>query len=199
MVTHLERQNPPRQRLFTIEEYERMIEAGVFHEDEHIELIRGAVVKMAALGLPHEACVRRLTQLFVQRVGEVAIVSVQNSVHLPTSNSQPEPDVALLKWREDFYETERPQPTDVLLLVEVAESSLRSDRVDKVPLYAEAGISEFWLIDLRHNSVEVYTNPEAGLYRNMQRVERGGTLTIHGKTEVIIEVDDILGKTLKKS
>ena len=182
-----------RRRLFTIEEYELMIQAGVFHEDEHIELIRGEIVKMAALGLPHEACVRRLTKLFERRAGDIAIVSVQNSVQLPNSTSQPEPDVVLLTWRDDFYETSRPMPGDVLLIVEVAESSLRYDRRVKMPLYAEAGIAEVWLVDLKSKVVEVHTSPAQGAYQQLRRAERGEMLFVPGKPDVSIQVDEIVG------
>src|SRR5688500_8960036 len=100
---------------WTIDEYEKMIEAGVFHEDQRLELIRGEIVEMAPIGLPHEASVRRLTVLLARIFGDTAIVSIQNSLRLP-DDTQPQPDVVVLRWRDDFYEGRRPLPQDVLLL-----------------------------------------------------------------------------------
>lgn len=192
MVLEVTRQVRPQRRLFTIDEYEQMIDAGVFDEDEHIELIKGEIVKMAAIGLRHEGCVRRLTKLLERRVGDIAIVSVQNSVRLPAA-SQPEPDVAVLAWDDEYYSERRATPHDVLLLIEVAESSLRYDRTVKVPLYAVAGISEVWVVDLKGSRIEIYSDPVGGQYERVKQVGRGETLQILAGSAATLTVDEVLG------
>jgi Uma2 family endonuclease len=183
-----------KRRLFTLEEYEHMIDAGVFNEDEHIELIRGEIVGMAPIGLPHEVCVARLTRLLGRVAGNEAFVWPQNNpVSLPGSNSRPEPDATLLKWRDDFYAGKRPEPEDVLLVVEVAETSMRYDRTVKAPLYAEAGIPEYWIVNLRDGVIEVYTDPADGAYKQTRKAKRGDTLPLPGGLEGALQVSDILG------
>ncbi len=177
---------------FSIDEYERMIEGGVFDKEDRLELIRGEIVEMAPIGLRHAACVARLTKLFERTVGDVAIVSVQNSIRLP-KKSQPQPDVALLRWRDDFYSGRRPTPGDVSLLVEVAESSLAADRGVKLPLYAEAGVPEVWIVDLSQDAVEVYSNPSGSAYQNVRRAAKGEALALPADLAGTVEVNDIVG------
>jgi Uma2 family endonuclease len=177
---------------FSIDEYERMIEGGVFDKEDRLELIRGEIVEMAPIGHRHATCVVRLTKLFERTVGEVAMVSVQNSIRLP-NKSQPQPDVALLRWRDDFYSGQRPTPSDVFLLVEVAESSLAADQSVKLPLYAEAGVQEMWIVNLGHNTVEVYSNPRGNAYQNVRRVAKGEALVLPAGLGGTVEVNDIVG------
>ncbi len=127
-------------RLFTIEEYHKMAQAGILTEDDRAELIEGEIVEMAPIGSRHAACVARLTAL-LSRVQDRAILWVQNPIRLG-EHSEPQPDVALLSLRPDFYAQAHPGPQDVLLLVEVAETSPGDDREVKLFLYARAAISE---------------------------------------------------------
>jgi Uma2 family endonuclease len=193
MAIQIEQEHQLKRHLFSINDYERMIEAGILGKDDRVELIKGDIVEMAALGEPHEACVRRLSKLLERRVGDVAMVSIQNSISIPTNNSQPQPDAALLRLRDDFYSTQRPTPDDVLLLIEVAESSLRRDRNDKVPIYAEACIPEVWVVDLKHSVIEVYSDPTVGEYQHVRRAGRGEVLRLPVGTDVSIAVDEVLG------
>lgn len=193
MAIQIEQERRLKRHLFSIDDYERMIEAGILGKDDRVELIKGDIIEMAALGEPHEACVRRLSKLLERRAGDVAMVSIQNSIRIPTNNSQPQPDVALLRLRDDFYSSRRPTPDDVLLLIEVAESSLRRDRKDKVPIYAEAGISEVWVVDLKHSVIEVYSDPIEGGYRHIRRAGRGETLRLPVRADVSIAVDEVPG------
>src|SRR4051794_33679462 len=124
--------------IITLEEFERMAEAGVFNEGARIELIRGEIVDMTPIGVRHEACVTRLTMLLSQRVGGKVVVWTQNSIRLP-DHSRPQPDVTLLRWRDDYYEAKPPTPEDVILVIEVAETSIDYDRKTKRPMYARAG------------------------------------------------------------
>jgi Uma2 family endonuclease len=182
---------PMPHKLFSIEEYEQMIEAGILHEDDRIELLRGEIVEMAPIGLRHSGCVARLEYLLHDIMGKKAIVWTQNPILLP-NDSMPEPDVALLRWRDDFYTQSRPTPEDVLLLVEVADTSLFPDRIAKVPIYAEAGIKHFWLVNLVENQIEVYSNPKGGKYSDTKKAKRGGSLRLPVDPGTILNVDDII-------
>src|ERR671938_948293 len=133
-------------RHFNITEYYRMAAAGVFTEDDRVELIEGEIVEMNPIGSRHAACVGRLTKLLERLAGDSAIVWVQNPVQV-SDYSEPMPDVALLKRRDDFYAQANPQRTDVLLINEVADSSVEYDRDIKMPLYAGANIPEVWLFN----------------------------------------------------
>lgn len=187
MTVELER------RLFTLEEYERMVEAGVFHEDERIELIRGQIAEMAPIGFRHEMCVARLNKLLSTLAGDMVLVWPQNnSIRLP-ANSRPEPDLTLLKWRDDYSVSKPPVAEDVLLVVEVAESSLKYDREVKGPLYAEANIPEYWIVNLRDEVIEVHTGNVDGAYKQARRANRGETLMVPGLADAV-EVGDILGQ-----
>jgi Uma2 family endonuclease len=124
-----------------------MGEADIFHEDDRVELIDGQVVEMSPIGPAHAGCVTRLTALFAPLAGGAATLSIQNPVIL-AEYQEPQPDVALLRYRADGYGTAHPQTADVLLVIEVAETSAHSDRRIKMPLYARAGVPEAWLVDL---------------------------------------------------
>ena len=156
---------PHRYRL-TVAEYHRLGENGIFDEDSRVELIEGDLIAMPPIGEQHASKTRRLNQLFSLRVGDAAIVDVQNPVMLD-AHSEPQPDVVLLKPRPDFYESAHPRPEDVLLLIEVSDSTLRYDRDIKVPLYAKAGIPEVWLLDVAGQRLEVYRRPSPDGYREI--------------------------------
>jgi Uma2 family endonuclease len=158
----------PRYR-FTIRDYHRMGEAGILHEDSRVELVEGELVTMSPIGSVHVAAVNRLVRLFDRAVGEGAIVSVQNPVVLD-DYSEPEPDIALLRPREDFYQSALPGPDDILLLIEVADTSLRYDREVKIPLYARHGIPETWLVDLENERLIIFSSPSEQGYQG-ERVQ----------------------------
>lgn len=181
-----------KRRRFTLDEYHRMGEAEILHEDDRVELIRGELVHMAAIGARHAACVAFLTQRLVMRVGDRAVVWPQNPVII-VPDSEPQPDVILLKPRADFYRAALPRPEDVLLLVEVADTSVRYDRNVKRPLYAEAGILEYWIVNLEGEAVEVHRDPDGNRYRHVERLARGARLAPQAFADVTLLVDDILG------
>lgn len=156
-----------QKRLLTAEEYHAMGKAGILHEDDRIELINGEIVEMSPIGTLHFNCVNRLTMLLVPLLVGKAIVSVQNPVRL-NNNTEPEPDVVVLKNKN--YTTS-PLPEEALLIIEVADSTLRYDRYVKIPLYAEAKVAEVWIVNLSRDQVEVYTNPQDGNYQNKQTFE----------------------------
>lgn len=179
-------------RSFTVQEYHRMIQAGILTEDDRVELIEGEIVAMAPVGSKHAACVNRLTRLLSDRVGRRAILSVQNPINLG-ERSEPQPDVALLRVRPDFYASVHPEPPDVLLVVEVAETSADVDREVKVPLYARAGIPEVWLVDLAGECVEASREPAPQGYQQIQRVRRGQRVAPQAIADLELAVDDVLG------
>jgi Uma2 family endonuclease len=178
-------------RLFTVTEYYQMAQAGIFSEDDHVELLEGEIIQMSPIGSRHAACVDRLTRLFSERVGRQAIVRVQNPVRL-SDYSEPQPDIALLKPRVDFYSSEHPKPEDVLLLVEVCETSADFDRRAKLPLYAQAGIPEVWLIDLAQEQIEVYRAPVAQGYSKTQTLARGQPLRAQLVPLLELKVEEIV-------
>lgn len=166
MATHLSR------RRFTVSEYHHMAEAGILTEDDRLELLDGEIVEMTPIGRRHAACVDRLTELFVHTFVDVALTRVQGPVQLG-ERTEPLPDVALLRRRPDFYASGHPTAADILLLVEVAETSATVDRRVKVALYAANGIAEFWLIELAKETITVYRDPESRGYRTTQVAHRG--------------------------
>lgn len=178
--------------LFSVDEFLRMGEAGIFDEKSRVELIEGEVVEMNPIGTHHAGNVKRLNALFTERVRGAAIVDVQNPVHL-AGHSEPQPDLALLKLRDDFYSESHPKPEDVYLLVEVADTSLAHDRDVKVPLYARYGIPEYWIVDLANREVLAHSRPEDGRYRITERVKSGDTLACRSMPDLSIKVEEILG------
>lgn len=182
---------PLTRRRFTVEEYHRMAEAGVLTEDDRVELLDGEVVEMVPIGPRHASHVNRLTRLFSTRVGEDAIVSVQNPVILGP-HWEPEPDVALLRPRPDFYAESHPRPEDVLLVVEVMESSAERDRTVKVPAYAAAGVPEVWLVDLAAERIEACRGPGENGYREVRTLERRDRISPVRLPDVEVIVRDVL-------
>src|SRR5262245_48935979 len=164
MPTKLER----RRRLFTRKEYHRMGEVGILKPKERVELIHGEIVEMSPIGPRHIAFVNSLNELLVLRLGGRALVSVQNPVALD-EYSEPEPDLAVLR-RRDNYKHAEPATEDVLLLIEVADTSLAYDRRVKLELYAEAGVPEYWVIDAAAEIIEVHREPGPGGYTVSQRM-----------------------------
>jgi Uma2 family endonuclease len=177
---------------FTVEQYQRMGEAGVFAEDDRVELIEGEIVAMTPIGSRHAAYVDRLNDLLTSAGGRRAIVRVQSPIRLG-SHSEPQPDLVLLRRREDFYAGRHPEPADVLLVVEVADTSGELDRAIKLPLYARAGIVEAWVLDVSGPSLEVHRQPTPGGYREVQRPGRGEQVTVQALPGLGLAVDAVLG------
>ncbi len=157
--------------LFTSSEFTRMCETGIFGEDERLELIEGEIVEMSPIGRRHAGKVRYLINLLARRLGEdEAFVDAQNPVVLGDL-SEPQPDLAILRPRADLYANEHPEPEDILLLIEVADTTLAYDREVKVPIYARHGVPEVWIADLNGAAVEVNRQPTATGYARKQRLE----------------------------
>ncbi|MCL5960621.1 MAG: Uma2 family endonuclease [Chloroflexi bacterium] len=179
-------------RRFTVSEYQQMARAGILGEDDRVELIDGEVIEMTPIGRRHAGCVIRLTELMVREFGSYAMVSPQNPVYL-SEYTEPQPDLALLRRRPDFYTSSHPQPADVYLLVEVADSSADLDRRVKVPIYGRSGIPEVWLVDLEEETVTVYRDPIADGYHTARVPRRGDQLVPAAFPGRTLAVADILG------
>ncbi len=155
--------------LITAVEFDRMAEADVFAPGARLELIEGEIVEMSPIGLQHAVVVRRLINLLTRMLGEdEALVDAQNPIVLGDL-SEPQPDIALFKSRADFYADAHPRPEDVLLLIEVADTSLAYDREVKLPIYARARIPEVWIADLKGSTVEVHRDPGPTGFEDVQR------------------------------
>ncbi len=176
---------------FTVESYQRLAELGVLGEDDRVELIAGQVVAMTPIGDRHASCVRRLHDLFARRALELAIIDVQNPVVLGRHDA-PQPDLPVLKRRADGY-PRHPRARDILLVIEVADTTLAYDRDVKIPLYARAVIPELWLVDLGAQAITVYREPSPDAYREVTTVSAGGTLRPLLPPDVTIGAADILG------
>ncbi len=173
-------------RLLTVDEYHRMGEAGILTGDDRVELIEGQLVAMAPIGSEHSAASNALNRLLVLAVGDRGIVSVGNPVRL-NRHSEPQPDFAILKLRDDYRKT-LPRPEDTMLAVEVANTSLEFDRKVKLALYARSFIPEVWIVNLAAREVEVHRSPAADTYTSVTHAGRSDNLTIEALPGVLIPV-----------
>jgi Uma2 family endonuclease len=181
--------NPKR---FNVTEYYQMAEAGILKPDDRVELIEGAIIEISPIGSPHAACVYRLYSSLPEIIKHRALVWVRNPVRLDDF-SEPVPDVSLLKLRKDFYAAHHPMPTDVLLIIEVADSTLLKDRNIKVPLYARAGLAEVWLVNLPKELIEVYSDPVNGKYRKCEKFKRGEVVKSPTVKGLSLKVNEVIG------
>jgi Uma2 family endonuclease len=182
----------PQRYYFSVDDYYRMADAGVFPIDARVELIDGEVIEMCPIGNRHAGCVNRLGMILTRSVSDFAIVAIQNPVRL-NDFSEPQPDIALLKPRADYYSNSHPTPADVLLIIEVADTSVNFDRRVKLPLYACAGIPETWVMVLPKDQIEVHSQPINGKYQKVQRLKRGKALVSPTVAGLHFKVADLLG------
>ncbi|MEX0866063.1 MAG: Uma2 family endonuclease [Pirellulales bacterium] len=177
---------------FTVADFARMAEAGIFGQDDRVELIDGEVRAMSPIGPRHAAIVKRLNAMLSRQVAGLAIVSVKDPIQL-SDFSEPQPDIAVLSMRDDYYAHSHPLPADVLLLVEVAEKSLEYDREEKVPRYASAGIPEVWLIDVQRETITHYSEPAGNGYRQEQLLRRHDQIASTMLGSLRLALEDIFG------
>lgn len=179
----------PARRKLDVNDYHRMAGAGILGEGDRVELIDGGLIDMAPIGQGHAAIVNGLTRALVMACGSQAIVSVQNPVRLDRLN-EPQPDFAILRPRADFYAAgEPPGPADILLLVEVADSSLRFDLTVKLPLYARAGIAELWIADLRRRALDAFRRPTGAGYAEVATHRPGDPLALAAAPGITVRLD----------
>jgi len=180
---------PQRHRL-SVADYHRMSEAGIFSADARVELIEGEIIDMPPIGIDHAYVVTKLTALLTRKAGVNAIVYAQNPINL-NHHSEPQPDIALLRYRDDFYRHTRPGPADIILLVEVADSSLRYDLDVKLPLYARHGIPEVWIVDLQRQRLEIHRRPEESAYLEKRCPDKGEFISPRGLAECGFDLEDL--------
>ena len=169
-----------------------MTEVGILPEESGWEIIDGYLIDKMSIGSKHAGTVKRLNRKLSLIIEDRAIVSIQDPIYINEYN-EPEPDIALLNLREDFYVESHPTANEVLLVIEVSDSTLEYDRNIKKTLYAEAGIAEFWLVNLKENTVERYSSPKNGSYRLTEILESGETIKAGTIENLQLKIDEILG------
>jgi Uma2 family endonuclease len=184
-------QPQPMRLRFSVDEYYQMIELGMLKNYEKAEIIEGELIKKMTIGDRHAAIVNSLTRFFVKNVSDDVLVSVQNPVRLSDYN-EPEPDVVLADLRK--YDGKRhPRPSEIILIVEVSDSTLKYDRDVKLALYAEAEVPEVWIVNLPNDIIEVHQKPSVGIYQLAKIFKRGETVESEVLFGLSIAADDILG------
>lgn len=182
---------PIRRHLLTVEEYHRMGEAGVFAPEAHVELIEGEVIDMAPIGTRHASVVKRLSHALHAALAGRAIVSTQDPIRLGP-RSEPEPDLALLRPRADFYRDAAPTAADTLLVIEVSDSTSAYDRQVKLPLYARHAIPEVWIVDLEAKLVRFHRRPHDGAYLETSTTATPGPTPVEALPDLSIDLADVL-------
>lgn len=180
---------PVRYRL-SIDDYERLGEAGIFPPDSRVELIDGDLIDMPPIGTQHASTVNRLIRLLVLRVGDRAIVSPGNPVLLPPW-SMPQPDLMLLRPRRDEYSTRHPDAGDVLLAIEVGDSSIRFDLGKKARVYAADGIAEYWVVDVRARRLHVHRDPSGGSWNDVRTLDSPFSVAPLALPELKVEANEL--------
>ena len=183
----------PTRRRFTVAEYYAMADAGILSENDRVELLDGDFIVMPPVGNWHAFSVNSIVAIFPSTLLEDrAILSVQNPVRLDSCN-EPQPDAMLLRWRDDFYRNGHPAPGDVLLLIEVADSTVEFDRTVKLPAYARAGIPELWIAARPERRIEAYTEPAENEYATVRYFGPGETIAPQAFPDITLAVDRIIG------
>jgi Uma2 family endonuclease len=179
-------------KLFTVDEYYRMGQAGIFHPEARLELIEGEIIEMSPVGDRHIGCVNRATALFSTRLAGKVVVSVQNAVRL-SRYTEPQPDIVLARPRKDYYSTRRILPRDTFLVIEISDSTIRYDRNRKMPLYAKSRVPELWIENLQENVILVYRNPAPETFATSLVFTRGQSISMAAFPEIVFKVDELLG------
>ena len=183
----------PEPYKFDFHQYREIFKAGILTKDDRVELIDGVIIAMSGTGPEHNATLNSSNRFWVIRLGERAIVQIQSSVLLDEMNA-PQPDVAILKPRADFYRYRMPGADDILLAVEVADSSVRNDR-RKLALYARFGVPEVWIANIPARTIEAYTDPSGGEYATRLTFRPGQTVSPAAFPDVALPVADVIGAT----
>ena len=181
----------PQRRRFTVAEYYAMADAGILAHTERVQLLDGEIIVMPPIGNRHASSVNWSNEALISTLIGRANVSIQNPVRLD-DGSEPQPDIAVLRRREDFYVAAHPGPQDVLLLIEVSDTTVDFDRNEKLPLYARAGIPEVWIVNLRDRRVEAYTEPDDGAYASVRHFEVHDTISPQAFPDIALPVERII-------
>jgi len=183
----------PVRRRFTADEFEHLAEVGILVEDDRVELLDGDIVEMTPISSQHAGCVNALIAIYAGRLGERAVIAAQNPVRLDDFNEQ-QPDLCLLRPRQDSYRTSHPCADDVLLLIEVAHTSQLYDERIKAPLYGRFGVREIWIVDLDESTVHVFRDPFPEGYRTHQRRGPADSIAPRAFPNTVVDVSEIIGK-----
>ena len=180
------------ERLITVEEFDRMWESGIIKPDDRVELIDGRIVRREPVNAPHLSIMLRMTDQFRRALGEAVLVFAQLPI-VASERSKPFPDFALIKQRDDYYVGGLPVPDDVIAVVEVSDTRLRYDRGPKLRLYAKAGIPEYWVVDVKKKTIEVYREPHELGYAAPTVAKKGEPVSFAAFPDVVFSVDELLG------
>ena len=170
----------PKRKDITVAEYYQMADAGIIKSEDRVELINGEIITMSPIYSPHASVVDTLLELLILKLHSRAIIRCQNPLHLD-QRSEPEPDIVIAHYQEDSYQSHHPIPKDVYIVIEVSDSTLQKDRKVKIPLYAKAGIPEYWIINLQDRQIEIHRQPKNGEYHSIQIISKEAEI----KSEVI--------------
>ena len=181
-----------RRHCLTVDEFAKMGEAGIFTEDDRVELIDGEIREMGPIGSLHAGTVNRLTVMLIELLGRSAIVRVQNPLQLDL-HTEPLPDIAILTSRDDYYTGGHPQPGDTLLVIEVADSSLAYDLHEKGPRYARSMVPEMWVVDLEAEVIRAFTRPGPSGYAKERVAGRGAAIASTSVEGLRLDVDEVFG------
>lgn len=181
------------QHRFSVKDYYRMAETGVLPPDARVELLNGKIIDMSPIGPFHGGLVKRLSRIFNLKAKDRWIVSIQDPLHLD-DQSEPEPDVMLLKPAADDYTSRHPQPDDVFLLIEVSDSTLDYDREEKLPAYGRAGVTEVWIVNLPDATLEIYREPHFAGYGSKAVLHAGEQAKPLAFPDVAVDVAELLKK-----
>jgi Uma2 family endonuclease len=176
-----------RTHRFTVADFLRMEKSGLFHPEARVELIEGEIIDMAPIGPPHAGTVMFLAQRLRETLGQTAILSVQGPIVLDDVNL-PQPDIALLRPREDFYRKSHARTDDILLVIEVSDTTLPFDLKKKLPLYARAGIVETWIVDVEHSAFHVFRKPAGDRYKDEQVLVAPGVISIGALPGITVDL-----------
>jgi Uma2 family endonuclease len=184
-------QTETTKKLFSVDEYYKMVDAGILSERDRTELINGEIIQVSPMGSRHAAVVTRVTNLLIPLFKDKALLRPQLPLRLNKFN-EPEPDIVLLKHRQDCYSSGHPGPSDVFLVVEISASSLRYDRDVKLPIYAMSRLPEVWIVDLRQESVLVNRDPGDRGYATLLHLERGAKVSCLAFPDIELDLNDVL-------
>ena len=177
---------------FSVEEFNKLPEVGIFDEDDRVELLDGEIIVMSPIGSQHAGTVMRINAILHGRVGSDVIFGLQTPT-VVEEFSEPLPDVMLLKPRKDFYTSRHPVPKDILLLIEVSDTTLRYDRGRKLRKYAETRVSEVWIVNLENMTIEQYREPSGDSFASKRIFQRGEQITIAAFPDNAFPVEELIG------
>jgi Uma2 family endonuclease len=184
-------QTDATKKLFTVDDYYRMLDVGILCDDDRVELIEGEIIQMSPMGSRHAAVVSSVTDVLVPLFKGKALLRPQLPLRLNEFN-EPEPDIAVVKPRRDRYSSRHPRPSDVFLVIEISDSSLRYDRDVKLPIYAASRVPEVWIAHLKSATLLVYRDPAGKAYSTHSKYARGESLSCREFPEIQLAVDDLL-------